>query len=190
VRLASLEELANVAFAVDDSLRFRYMNAAWFAFAQANGGLAEITSRYGLGADLSACLEGDLKDHLVKAWQRSLSSGQAFDYDYECSSEEVYRLFRQQVIPLEGGKGLLFINHQRIEQPHDQDRNASARPSCDQHLNERGLIIQCSFCRRVQRADQPEQWDWVPAWVAAVPDNTSHTYCPVCYDRYVLPLCP
>jgi len=47
-----------------------------------------------------------------------------------------------------------------------------------------GLITQCCNCRRVRRLAEPSRWDWVPAWVATIPPDTTSGLCPLCSEYY------
>ena len=54
------------------------------------------------------------------------------------------------------------------------------------YVDANGLITMCAHCRRTRRADaqRAERWDWVPAWVARLPDRTSHGLCPGCFSYH------
>ena len=43
-----------------------------------------------------------------------------------------------------------------------------------------GVLVQCCHCRRVRRIEEPMVWDWVPAWLTAGPEGTSHGLCEPC----------
>ena len=46
------------------------------------------------------------------------------------------------------------------------------------------VIVQCCHCRRTRRSDGSDVWDWVPAWVASPPPETSHGICPLCLEYF------
>jgi hypothetical protein len=87
------------------------------------------------------------------------------------------------VYPLHQGSGLLFVHSLVVEEPIPA---GESQPLLDaQYRRGDGFIRQCAYCRRVERADQPETWDWAPKWVKRPPSQTTHGICAVC-DKYYL----
>ncbi len=79
---------------------------------------------------------------------------------------------------------MVIVNSLVKEQPHDTRLRPARPPEWQTYIKPNGLITMCSHCRRVERADEPEVWDWVPAWVEHMPDETSHSLCRPCLDYY------
>jgi hypothetical protein len=34
------------------------------------------------------------------------------------------------------------------------------------------------------RSDEPDIWDWVPGFLARLPENLTHGLCPICFRYY------
>ena len=77
-----------------------------------------------------------------------------------------------------------MINTLVVKLSMDKVDRKSYEANKKKYLDSNGFINQCSNCRNSQRADQPETWDWVPAWIENMPENVSHTICPTCFDYY------
>lgn len=179
--LNTLEHEPGAVYALDGELRLCYFNPAWFRFAAQNHGEPAISRRFGLGVPLAQAISGPLREFYLRAYSTVLQERSTWQHDYECSSDTVLRRYHQDSYPLANSKAVIVINSLLLEQPHAAaDAEADERRYRDSH----GLIVQCSHCRRVQRAAQPGHWDWVPAWVAVLPPRTSHSLCQPCYDYY------
>lgn len=76
----------------------------------------------------------------------------------------------------------MVVNSLVVERAHE---DSGLPPLSSMYQDGKGLVVMCSHCRRTRRAAQvPEQWDWVPEYVAMPAANTSHSLCPVCLDYY------
>ena len=84
--------------------------------------------------------------------------------------------------PLRDGRGGLVVNFLVIERPHAPTHRPAHAAELACYTDERGSLHQCMHCRRARRNTAREQWDWVPAWVALSPPNTSHGLCQSCFD--------
>ena len=71
-----------------------------------------------------------------------------------------------------------------VKLPMDQIDRKAYEAIEKKYIQSTGFITQCSYCRRCERADRSEIWDWVPSWVEKIPDNCSHSICPTCFDYY------
>lgn len=182
--LSTLENEPGAVYALDQELRLCYFNPAWFEFAAQNMGEPAISTRFGLGTTLQHAISGPLQNFYVDAYTQVLREGTAWQHDYECSSAEVLRRFHQNSYPLTNRTAVIVINSLTIEQPHPAADAGPRAPDESRYRDSHGLLVQCSHCRRVQRAAQPGHWDWVPDWVAKQPPRTSHSLCQPCYDYY------
>jgi hypothetical protein len=183
-RLEVLEREPNPVYGLSAGQTLNYLNPGWFVFARENGGEPAISERYGVGASVEDAMAGDAKDFYLEAFRRVLRTGCVWHHDYECSSANIFRVYHQSVYPLREQRGLLVVNSLVREQPQEAVARVPHPPDESLYVWQTGFIAQCSNCRRVQRVSQPEVWDWVPAWVERMPPNTSHTFCPVCFEYY------
>lgn len=174
-----LERHSGAVFGLSRGLQLAYLNPAWFAFARDNGGPG-IVDEWGLGAHVLDAISGPARLLYEREYRRCLESGTTWQQDYECSTPERYRTFHMDVFPLRDGEGLLVVNSPVVDRPHGESREP-APPDEGLYTDADGLIVQCSFCRRVRRADGSEQWDWVPEWVADRPETITGGLCLPCY---------
>lgn len=181
----TLERDAHPVCALSRELRFIYFNPAWLAFAAANGGEPAISEDFGLDTPLEAALPKILRDFYVTAYREVLETGEPWHHDYECSSPALFRLYHQTTYPFHNRRGLLVVNSLCEERPHIPEYRPPYPPDGARYRSRRtGLITQCCNCRRVQRAAEPERWDWVPAWVKTIPPETTSGLCHICYEYY------
>lgn len=182
--LEALERSADVIYALTPELRLGYVNPAWMRFAAANGG-ARIVSDWGLGCEVMRAVPEPQRPRYLELYRGALEQGKSphpLAYDFECSSPSVYRLFRMHLFGL-AGAGLLVVNSLRVEKPlaaPESTLSPTSPPYSDQH----GLLHQCAHCRRMQHMQEDGRWDWIPAWDEVLPDNVSHTFCPLCMEFY------
>ena len=105
------------------------------------------------------------------------------EFDYECSTPDLYRVFQMQILPVEQPKGYTVINALTVEEGMEEKRHALVLSS-PEYLTEAGIITVCSHCRRSSRIDCSGQWDWVPANLKPALRNVSHGLCPICYAYF------
>ena len=182
--LETLENDPNSIFGLATDLTLNYLNPGWFNFARDNDGEPAISARFILGSYIGDAMAGPARGYYLEIFQGILATGKVWHHDYECSSPEKYRIYHQSVYPLYKKNGLIIVNSLVKEQPHDARTRKPRSPVKENYLQETGFITQCSNCRRVQRASRQDVWDWVPAWIKKMPENTSHTFCPICYEYY------
>jgi hypothetical protein len=161
--------------------RIALTNSAWETFALANAG-ADVLRRWPLGASFHAGVSDALRDYYARAFARVLQRQEAWEQTYDCHSPELTRQFRLQVLPL-GGLGLLLIHSLLVEVPMLEKKSAPLH-GLEQYRGPRGVVRQCSNCRRTQRAGSPEVWDWVPQFVSGTPNYVSHGICTTCINQY------
>jgi hypothetical protein len=179
------------AFDVEDLLResstivlieptgtITWMNPAWFRFARANGGHGVI-ERFDVGSSYFDGISPPLRGFYESVVSNAHCTQEVFEQEYECSSPDRQRLIRMRALPLRSS-GLLLEHTVARDVAHEA---ASAEPLESQYRDDRGLVLQCSNCRRVRRSDGAT-WDWVRPWVAAPLSNTTHGLCRTCLDFY------
>lgn len=176
--LRELETSRDSACGLWPDLSIAWVNRAWQRFGETNG--AGRRGVWGVGRSFLDGVGTPLREYYRAHLLDVLESGHAWQSEYECSSPNLFRLFRMSVERVGDARALL-VRHQRVVQrPHDRScarpQPADARTYVDEH----GLIAQCVHCRRVRRAGRAEHWDWVPLWVEAVPDHASGSLCPQC----------
>jgi len=184
--LAELEAQHGPVYGMDRELRLAYLNPAWFRFAAENGGEPVIGDSWGLGRAVMEAVPEVLRPFYDKlfgeALARARSPLQPQTLEYECSSAETYRRLAMTVYSLPAGSGLLLVNSTVIEQPHAAPEATAAAEADYRDANR--LFCQCAHCRRFRNFSVAERWDWVPAWVAHMPDPTSHSLCPPCFNYF------
>lgn len=158
-----------------------YTNPGWRQFAASNGGELSQSRERVLGQSVLAAISSDIRPFYETNFTRSINEGRPWMHVYECSSADVYRKYHMKVFPLSRLAGLLVINSLCVERPHTLEAVSSSQSI---YANSKGLICQCSHCRRVRRGDDSSTWDWVPAWVAKVCQNISPGICPACLAHY------
>ena len=178
-----LDRSAAVAYGVWPDLRLAYFNAFWERFAAENDGQPEIARSWPLGRPISDALPEALRPNYLARFRACLAAQEPWQHVYECSSDLTRRWFHMTVYPLDQAGGLLFVHSLVVEEPIPA---GDAHPPLEGlYRRSDGFVRQCAYCRRVERADQPESWDWAPKWVKRPPARTTHGICPVC-DNYYL----
>jgi len=169
--------------AVDGDRRICYLNPAWLAFAVANGA-SGVPESCGLGKNVLFAVPPVLRPFHENMYAQARASGQPVEHEYKCSSSTHQRVFRMRIYPC-SSDALVVVHSLVHEKPHSQAPSACLE---DMYRDARGMIAQCSNCRRVRRAGTGEgigsQWDWVPEYVARMPPRITHGICPVCLDFY------
>jgi hypothetical protein len=183
--VAGLEEHEGTIYGLWPDGRLAYLNPSWFRFAEENGG-TEIPRRWALGANVYDAIPADLTAFyrtLLREAEHRPAPARVAPHEYECSSPGEYRRFSMQVLALGSGKGLLVVNSPVLTARPEAVGREPLPPLVEIYADEKGLIRQCSHCRRVARRDD-NAWDWVPEWVAASPRDTSHSLCSICLDYH------
>lgn len=171
--LAVLDELDDTVYALDEERRLAFVNAAWDRFAHDNG--ASWSRNWDLGASVMEATSPVLRAFYDDLFQRAADSSSPVEVDYECSSPTRVRRMRMRVAQLSPG-GLLVVNSTLNVLPTDSSCTADDA----RYRDASGIVMMCAHCRRTRRA-AAEAWDWVPAWVAEMPEMTSHGLCPACF---------
>lgn len=176
---ATVECSKDVIYIVDSELRITYSNPAWDQFALANGG-AEVVAARILGTDLMRVIPEPLQRFYAEVLDRCRRDRVTYDFDFECSSAELYRLRHMHILPMKRSGELVIVTSARVEHIHD---GPSLSPAAA-YFNAHGLITMCCHCRRTQRADQAGVWDWVPAFLEGHNWQVTHGMCPVCVSYF------
>lgn len=179
--MSTLSNDKHSIYIVDENFKIIYHNLAYQKFAEENDGEPIISNKYSCGANIFDAITGNLREIYKNKLQEIIASGKGDKLMYECSSNKVYRLFMQKIYPFRNKKGLLFLNALAVEEDINKK---SSNPIIDNYLQQTGFINQCSNCRRTQRKNESEIWDWVGNWIEKQPKNMSHTICPICFDYY------
>jgi hypothetical protein len=184
VDFQTLEDDPSTIFALSKKLELTYLNPAWFTFAKANHAEPGISEDYPVGTSVAEAMSEPFRDFYLGIYARILKKGTVWEHDHECSSPEAYRVFHEIAYPQHGLEGILVINSLLLENVHPDTERAAMPPVEDHYRLPNGLITQCSYCRRFDRAVAPAVWDWVPDWISNPPTNISHSLCRICYDYY------
>jgi len=177
-----LEHDSAVIYMLDRSLCITYCNWAWDYFAESNQAESE-RREFQMGRSVLEVIPGVLRPFFEERYRTVMESGKPFEHDYECSSAELYRVFRMRAYPLPKEDGLVVVNSLVIERPHDPERKVLA-PRDGQWSRPDGTVEMCCHCRRTRRISQPDVWDWVPLHIAEPPERISHGMCNVCLNLY------
>lgn len=180
----TIENSSQSIFALSNDLKLIYFNKAYINFAIENSTDLNTAKISPLGIELKNIVPEILLEFYTKNYLEALKTGEVWHHQYECSSDNNYRLFVQTVYPLKNKTGLLIENKLRIEKSFSEIDKKDNDPNLNIYTQPTGFINQCSNCRGIQRVDNTDKWDWVSYWVKNIPKNTSHTICPVCFDYY------
>ena len=167
-----------VIYLLDPEFRIVYCNAAWNTFALQNGAPGLIREKI-LGTPVMEVIADPLRGFYEHFYGMVQKAREPWEHDYECSSDQQYRLMRMRVLPLPSSF-LLVENSLRVEHPHSA---MAADLSQLSYTDSRGVMVMCAHCRRT-RHPETSRWDWVPHLVADLPPNTSHGLCKNCRTFY------
>lgn len=123
---SGLNSTANTVFGLWPDLRLAYTNPGWARFAALNDGEPDISCRWAIGSNIAAAISEPLRPFFVENYARCLWEMRPWEFDYDCSSPDMFRLYRMTVYPL-NGDGLLAVNSPRVESPHTR---AAHPPRC------------------------------------------------------------
>jgi hypothetical protein len=181
VRQEILDAEQSVSFVLDEELRLRYCNPAWDRFAEHNGA-PYLSGEKVLGRFVLASTSVDLAAFYGTLYTDVLRDGRSRSHNFQCSSPDMQRLMRMNVLSLKTAGAVLVSCSIRVEQPHS---DPSSEPVEERYRGAKGLIVMCSNCRKTRRADvRPEVWDWVPQFVVRQPSMVSHGICNLCLGYY------
>jgi hypothetical protein len=165
-----------------------FVNEAWERFAQANGGDDLVTARGLVGTRWFDQISGEeprrLHRLLLERAARRLGAGPdgAVIQLNESNTPEVARLVATELTPLSGPGGevtSLAIVHRTVRERPMADVYPPVERAPERWRGPQG-IIQCSCCRRVERPEEPTEWDLSVALLLQPTADTRFAYCPLC----------
>ncbi|MGZ4872113.1 MAG: hypothetical protein ACXVK3_09495, partial [Candidatus Angelobacter sp.] len=115
---AAVESSPHACFCLTESLDFCYCNSAWDRFALENGGGLDVLAAAVLHKPFLQFVPDDLRENFKNLFHRVRTLGRLQSQDYECSSPQLFRVYRMQVYPLQPGCGFVVINSLVILHPH------------------------------------------------------------------------
>lgn len=172
----SVDETNNVICLVDTDLSISYCNPAWDRFALQNEGQNALSTLV-VNRNLREFIPEPLRRFYDDVFARARSGRVSFDY--ECSSPELYRSFRMQVMLLKQYGGYAIINSLRLEHACPGGEVAF-KPESFAYETAAGFIVMYCHCRRTRRHEGENVWDWVPEHLKRPPFTVSHGICPIC----------
>lgn len=181
----TLEKSQYSIYGLDRNLNFNYFNPAWVSFANENDNSNKVLTEFPLGTHFANALSGnEVKEFYIKNYEQVLKTGEVWWHQYECSSCVEYRKFNLGAYPLKNGQGLIITNTLVKKLPMKNTNRTNQQAFKTKYTQPSGFIVQCSNCRHTQQAENPEVWDWVPAWIKNNPEKCSHSICPICFDYH------
>lgn len=173
---ALLDVSPDIICLLDADLRLIYCNPAWDRFAAENQA-RDCNASAVVGKNVMDIIPDPLARFFRTAFAVVSDSGEPFEFDYECSSALVFRMFRMRILPIAEPGEFMVVHALRIERPHDR---AAVASDDARFRGTNGLVVMCCHCRRTRRAVS-EGWDWVPDYLASMPSQVSTGICPACY---------
>jgi len=183
-----LAQAAEPALLLDRSGVILFVNEAWDRFARRNGGHELATSRGLLGSRWFDQIAGEepRRFHrlLLERAARRLGPGRdgAVVQLNESNTPELARLVATELRPLDGADGevnSLAIFHRLVRQRPLADVYPAVEGPPERWRGAGG-IIQCSCCRRVQRPDEPAEWELSIPLLSTPSTDTHFGYCALC----------
>lgn len=176
----ALHSSEDTIYGLKPDFSLAYFNQGWTEFASRNGGEPSISRDWRIGRNIRETIPAELQPLFCLRFDRCLQENQIWEYEYECSSPDQYRLYIMRIYPL-AGEGLLVVNSPIYQFFHHGE---TREPREDDYRTPDDLVIQCCHCRRVRRRGIRKAWDFVPDWFRKCPENTSHGICEPCFGFY------
>jgi hypothetical protein len=183
-----LAHAAEPALLLDRSGVILFVNEAWERFARQNGGNELVTSRGLVGSRWFDQIAGEeprrLHRLLLERAARRLGPGRDGSVVQlnESNSPELARLVATELRPVFGADrevSSLSIIHRVVRERPLADVYPPVVGPPGRWRGDRG-IVQCSCCRRVQRPEEPAEWDLSSPLLAVPPGDTCFAYCTLC----------
>lgn len=181
---AVMERSPHACFALTESLNICYCNTSWDRFALENGGGADVLAGNVMHKPFLPYVPCELRANFESLFTNARALGRPQAQDYECSSAQIFRLYRMAIYPLQPGSGFAVVNSLRVAHPHTR---IVCEPEEGRYVHDDGLMRMCANCRRTRRVDDPAAWDWVPDFVERPRQKVSHSVCPLCAEYYYAP---
>ncbi len=176
--LSALSNSEQVSFILDSSLNLAYYNKAWSRFARENSA-PQLAGLAAIGTNLLSVIDESLRPFYREAFQKVLRENAIWEWQYECSSPELFRKFLMRVHPISPSGWLLVTNNVLVEV-----ERAHGQIDSSHYVNADGLILMCVHCRCSKRTAAPERWDFVPANLKSEVPNITHGLCPICKSYF------
>jgi len=189
-RLESLNSHPSTVYGLDSELNIAYLNPAWFKFSEENGNNIFVDNEWSLGRNIFDAIPDVLEPFYRDLFQSALNEKEppeiSQQFEYECSSPELYRRFSMHLYPV-GVDGVVVVHSLCIEELYKlPSANGVITLDEDDYIDKEGMIHQCANCRRLQNLNDKERWDWVPKYIKEPHSKTSHGVCVPCMHHYYL----
>jgi hypothetical protein len=189
-RLKSLNSHPHTVYGLDSDLNIVFQNPASIRFSEENSHDNHNSIESSLGKNIFDFIPGALAPTYKKLFESVTNDKNVSmlpkQFEYECSSAELHRVFSMHLYPLVKG-GILVVHSLVIEEPHVESPGQQTGIGLEgDYINAYGIVTQCANCRRIKNLSIDGQWDWVPKWVKEPQMPTSHGVCPPCMHHYYL----
>ncbi len=180
--LGELQQHPQSVIGLWPDLTIGYLNPAWVLFAGANGPGPSPQIWMGRNyLDAIAPTARPFYRALIEQTPSPELSLHPRDFEYDCSSPDIFRRFVMHIYVLPAGGGWLIINSTRVETRYDA---LSPRVGLEHYLFDDEWIRQCAYCRRVKHAVFEDRWDWLTTPWPISGISITHGMCGVCAAYY------
>jgi hypothetical protein len=173
---------------LDASGIFLFVNNAWDHHALANGGAPACLGTSLIGTSWLQHIRGEEVRHrhalLLERAVRSRGPRPVIQVS-ESNTPTTAALVSTRLEPVLHGAEPCAVSvlHRVVRvRPIEEVYELVHRPA-EAYRDERGAIVQCSCCRRVNNPRELEEWDFVPDLVAT-PLRTEQGVCPLCAELH------
>ncbi len=182
---AAIHDLAarpDAAVLLDLEGTILFANEAWERFSALTG---EAAGDVPVGTRLVDSIRGEEPRELLRRLLARVAYGpgaRQVSVTRECNGPDVARLMTMQIAPIRAGSeliGLTLVQRVVRELPVAEVYQV-VEGTAEEYRDPAGALEQCSCCRRTRRPADAAEWDFVPALVAAPPDDAWFGYCPLC----------
>jgi hypothetical protein len=188
-RLESLNSHPSAVYGLDSKFYIVYQNPASLNFSEQNNN-SHVSVESSLGKNIFDIIPEALATAYKELFTSVLNDKSTLmisrQFEYECSSPELYRSFSMHIYPL-GKDGLLIVHSLLVEEPYISLLGEVANiVDEDNYIDKNGIVTQCANCRRIKNLSNEGQWDWITKWVKEAHKPTSHGICKPCMQHYYL----
>lgn len=184
---AAIHELAaspDAAVLLDLEGTILFTNDGWERFARTTGAFCDLA----VGARLADGIAGEVPRRVFQELVRRVvdPGATAITITSECNGPDVARLVTTQLTPVLAGSeaiGLAMVV-KIVRELRAAEVYQVVEGTADDYRGGEGVLEQCCCCRRSRRPSEPAEWDFVPALVAAPPEDTTYSYCPLCRELH------
>jgi PAS domain-containing protein len=184
---AAIHELAartDAAVLLDLEGTILFTNEAWERHTRTTGAYLELA----VGAHLVEGIQGEVPRKVFQELIARVARPPArpLSITTECNGPDLARLVTTHFTPVLAGTeaiGLTMVLKVVRELPATEVYQV-VEGAADDYRSTEGVLEQCGCCRRTHRPSDPAEWDFVPALVAAPPEETTFAYCPLCQELH------